>query len=145
LPVRTALVVDDNFYNRDLSRLALEHVGYQVTEAENGAVAVDMLEKDSFDLMVLDLAMPELSGLDVLREIKNRYAPMSIIVMTANPHMVIEDVEAHVDLVMYKPIDITGFVKLVDRLHRPPIFSTSPAPVEPSAPAEPPAPTEPLT
>lgn len=139
LPIRTALVVDDNFYNRDLSRLALEHVGYQVSEAENGAIAVEMLEKDTFDLMVLDLAMPELSGVDVLREIKNRYAPMSIIVMTANPHMVIEDVESQVDLVMYKPIDITGFVKLVDRLHRPP----APAPTEPSTAKEPPAPSEP--
>lgn len=124
-PIRTALVVDDNFYNRDLSRLALEHVGYKVTEAENGALAIAMLEKESFDLMVLDLAMPEVSGVDVLREIKNRYAPMSIIVMTANPHMVIEEVEAHVDLVMYKPIDITGFVKLVDRLHRPPPMPTA--------------------
>lgn len=118
MPARTALVVDDNYYNRDLSRLALEHVGYEVTEAENGALAVSLLEKHSFDLMVLDLAMPELNGVEVLREIKNRYAPMSIIVMTANPHMVIEDVEANVDLVMYKPIDITGFVRLVDRLHR---------------------------
>ncbi len=119
LPLRTALVVDDNYYNRDLSRLALEHVGYEVTEAENGALAVSMLEESTFDLLVLDLAMPELNGVEVLREIKNRYSPMSIIVMTANPHMVIEEVEANVDLVMYKPIDITGFVKLVDRLHRP--------------------------
>lgn len=117
LPSRSALVVDDNFYNRDLCRLALEHVGYAVTEAENGALAVTQLEKARYDLLILDLAMPELNGVEVLREIKNRYTPMSIIVMTANPHMVIDEVEAHVDLVMYKPIDITGFVKLVGRLH----------------------------
>lgn len=112
----SALVVDDNYYNRDLCRLALEHVGYDVTEVENGALAVSELQKSRYDLLILDLAMPELNGVEVLREIKNRYAPMSIIVMTANPHMVIDDVEAHVDLVMYKPIDITGFVKLVGRL-----------------------------
>jgi CheY-like chemotaxis protein len=115
-PTLSALVVDDNYYNRDLCRLALEHVGYDVTEVENGALAVTQLEKARYDLLILDLAMPELNGVEVLREIKDRYAPMSIIVMTANPHMVIEDVEAQVDLVMYKPIDITGFVKLVGRI-----------------------------
>lgn len=114
----SALVVDDNFYNRDLCRLALEHVGFTVTEVENGALAVKRLEIETFDLMVLDLAMPELNGVEVLREIKDRYSPMPIIVMTANPHMVVEEVASTVDLVMYKPIDITGFVQLVTRLRQ---------------------------
>lgn len=114
----TALVVDDNYYNRDLCRLALEHVGYEVTEVENGALAVQRLQDETFDLLILDLAMPELNGVEVLREIKNRYAPMSIIVMTANPHMVVEEVSEYVDLVMFKPIDITGFIKLVRRLRQ---------------------------
>jgi CheY-like chemotaxis protein len=110
-----ALVADDNFYNRDLCKLALEHVGYDVTEAETGLEAVNILENQSFDLLILDLAMPGLSGLGVLREI-SRDQGMSIIVMTANPHMATEEVEKSIDFLMCKPIDINEFTSLLRRL-----------------------------
>jgi DNA-binding response OmpR family regulator len=113
-----ALIVDDNYYNRDLCRLALEQAGYDIAEAKTGKEAVSFLKEQTFDLMVLDLAMPELNGVDVIREIGHqaKHQAMSIIVMTANPHMATEEVELEADFVLYKPIDILEFSVFVRRL-----------------------------
>ena len=114
----TALIVDDNFYNRDLCMIALTHVGYKVTEAENGEEALKLLEANSFDLLILDLSMPVLSGVEVIRRLraKDTHQRMSILVMTANPHMVTNEVELHADFVMNKPMNIQEFAQLAQRL-----------------------------
>lgn len=114
-----ALVVDDNFFNRDLCKLALEHVGYRVMEAENGIEAVNLLKQHRYDLLLLDLAMPEMDGPSVIREVRQKmlHSRMCIVVMTANPHMAMhEEVELNADYVMYKPIDVVAFSKLLERL-----------------------------
>ena len=114
-----ALVVDDNLENRGLCILALEYNGYQVVEAENGQQALDILNDRSFQLLILDLAMPKVDGLSVIRELGKspRHEPMCVIVMTANPHMYLQGEDNPVvDYVMYKPIDIVDFSSLLFRL-----------------------------
>jgi CheY-like chemotaxis protein len=122
MSVSTALIVDDNYYNRDLCRLALEHAGYFVSEAESGLDAVNLLKEQTFDLLILDLAMPELNGVGVIRQISHqtKHEAMSIVVMTANPHMATEEVDLQVDFVLYKPIDILDFTAFARRLARKP-------------------------
>lgn len=114
----TALIVDDNYFNRDLCILALEYVGYKVSEAQNGLEAVKILENQTFDLLILDLEMPELDGVGVIRKISDKAAheAMSVIVMTANHHMATEEVDSNVDFVIYKPIDVKEFAHLVERI-----------------------------
>lgn len=115
---RQALVVDDNYYNRDLATLALKHVGFEVTHAENGLVAVEKLAEKSYDLMVLDLAMDGMDGISVLRYVRNTLLDrkLPVIVMTANPHMATDEVNENADLVMMKPIDINEFALFADRV-----------------------------
>lgn len=114
----TALVVDDNFFNRDLCTLALKHVGYQVEEAENGVDALKILARESFDLLILDLAMPEMDGLEVMKRLRAQPAHknMAVIVMTANPHMATDSVFDTVDFMMNKPIDIDVFARIAQRI-----------------------------
>lgn len=116
--IPTALIVDDNFFNRDLCKLALEHVGYAVEEAEDGQQALNRLEDQTFDMLVLDLQMPQVDGLDVIRELamQPRHQNMSVIVMTANAHMATDEVEGKVDFIVYKPIDVSEFAQLAQRL-----------------------------
>ncbi len=115
---KSALVIDDNFYNRDVASLALRHVGYQVSEAVDGIEALKILETERFDLIVLDLAMPEIDGHDVLKELEQCGVTSYtfVIVMTANPHMATGEVEAIADYVMYKPIDVTEFAHFAQRM-----------------------------
>ncbi len=114
---RTALVIDDNFFNRDLCKLALNQIGYQVTEVKNGIEALKLLGNDTYDVMVLDLAMPEMDGITVMRELRDQtqHNMMLKIIVTAHSHMTGIDLE-DADFVMYKPIDINAFAQLLRRL-----------------------------
>ena len=60
------LVVDDNEANRDLLVRRLQRQGHQMATAENGRIALDMLAQASFDLVLLDIMMPEMNGYEVL-------------------------------------------------------------------------------
>lgn len=62
------LVVDDNRVNRLLLGRNLELLGHSVASAENGRIALDMLRRESFDLVLLDIEMPELDGFAVLEQ-----------------------------------------------------------------------------
>ncbi len=62
------LVVDDNKVNRLLLTRSLELQGHRVASAENGRIALEMLRAESFDLMLLDMEMPELDGFGVLEQ-----------------------------------------------------------------------------
>ena len=62
------LVVDDNKVNRLLLSRNIELMGHKVTLAENGRVALQLLKRDPFDLMLLDIEMPEMDGFQVLSE-----------------------------------------------------------------------------
>jgi adenylate cyclase len=62
------LVVDDNKVNRLLLTRSLELQGHRVATAENGRVALEMLRRESFDLLLLDMEMPEMDGFQVLEQ-----------------------------------------------------------------------------
>jgi adenylate cyclase len=64
------LVVDDNKVNRLLLTRSLEQQGHSAASAENGRVALDMLRRESFDLVLLDMEMPEMDGFQVLEQLK---------------------------------------------------------------------------
>jgi len=62
------LVADDNKVNRLLLGRSLEQLGHKVAMAENGRIALEMLRRESFDLLLLDMEMPEMSGFQVLEQ-----------------------------------------------------------------------------
>ena len=63
------LVADDNKVNRLLLGRSLEQLGHRVAMAENGRIALEMLKRESFDLLLLDMEMPEMSGFEVLEQL----------------------------------------------------------------------------
>ncbi len=65
------LAVDDNRMSRLKLARTLEGGGYSVSQADGGRTALDMLRSGAFDLVLLDILMPEVDGFQVLREMKN--------------------------------------------------------------------------
>jgi DNA-binding response OmpR family regulator len=79
----TILIVDDEPNIRLGFRTALATDGYVVDEAENGAVALDYLERSSISLVLLDLHMPGLDGMEVLRRLRDKGNGVPVVIITA--------------------------------------------------------------
>ncbi len=76
------LVVDDEAGIRDIIKEYLQFEGYEYNEAANGMEALDILKKEDFDLVVLDIMMPKLDGVTVLKEMRKTKAT-PVIMLTA--------------------------------------------------------------
>jgi len=77
------LVVDDEAYVRETVRAVLEKTGFAVTTAEDGPEALELVDHREYDVILLDLRMPGMDGMDVFRELKNRSYSAEIIFLTA--------------------------------------------------------------
>lgn len=79
------LVVDDSPTDQQAMRRPLESSGYQVVSAANGVEARQMLERDTFDVILLDVIMPEQNGFQLCRELRrdSRFEKMPIIMVTS--------------------------------------------------------------
>jgi two-component system response regulator PilR (NtrC family) len=77
------LVVDDERSMRELLAIVLRREGYEVLLAENGRAAIDLLEREPVDILISDIKMPDLSGVDVLRAAKKLDQDILGIMITA--------------------------------------------------------------
>src|SRR5580700_12027208 len=79
------LIVDDNEMNRDMLARRLERKGYEVSVAGNARDLTKLIEEQKLDLLLLDIEMPEVSGLEALRTIREKYSAteLPIIMVTA--------------------------------------------------------------
>jgi DNA-binding NtrC family response regulator len=77
------LIVDDEPSNRNILRQELAHRGYNVETAHNGAEALKKLDAADVELLILDFMMPDMSGLDVLKELRAKGSDTPVIMMTA--------------------------------------------------------------
>jgi PAS domain S-box-containing protein len=116
------LIAEDNLINQKLSKRLLEKQGWQVTVANNGKEAVELVEKLGFDLVLMDIQMPEMDGLEATRLIREREKEtgkhIPIIALTA--HAFDEDrrkcLEVGMDDYTSKPIRIQELFKIIERL-----------------------------
>ena len=103
------LVVDDLEANRDLLSRRLEHLGHEVMSAESGAQALQALAGSGFDLVMLDLMMPEMDGYQVLQAIKAQaqFLHLPVIMVSANDEMenVVKCIEVGAEDYLPKPFN----------------------------------------
>lgn len=102
------LVVDDNAGNRDLLSRLLEREGYEVSCAENGAEALDRVRTRPPDLMLLDVMMPVMNGIDACRKLKDdpetRLIPVVIMTALGQVEDRVRGIEAGADDFLTKPV-----------------------------------------
>lgn len=108
LPSRI-LVVDDNASNRDLLKRRLERQGHAVVLAENGSSALAIVKQTQFDLVLLDLLMPDISGFDVLSILKSdlslRDIPVIMISALNEIDTIVRCIEAGAEDYLAKPFE----------------------------------------
>ncbi|MBN1564281.1 MAG: response regulator [Anaerolineae bacterium] len=113
------LVVDNEDGLLVLFARLVQRLGCNVLQANQGQMAIDILQEQTPDLMILDLAMPQVSGFDVLRAIVDipRLDAMRVMVLTATgPGPAPEDVNHRVDAWVTKPVLPTIFIEEVESL-----------------------------
>lgn len=119
-PVRTILAVDDSRTNLNVLGRRLTQMGYLTALADNGAEAVDLLTAGGFDLVLLDLVMPEMSGLQVLAEIRSRQEtrdlPVIVVTARSDPASAVEALAAGADDHVAKPFDFDVLSARMERL-----------------------------
>jgi len=107
--VGTVLVVDDNEMNRDMLSRRLERQGHKVIAAENGRKALEVLESTKVDLVLLDILMPELDGLQTLELLKAdsalRHTPVIMLSALDEIDSVVRCIEIGADDYLPKPFN----------------------------------------
>ena len=114
---RTVLVIEDDPWTRTITTALLAGEGFAVVEAKNGEEGLLRAREHSPDAVLLDLALPTKSGLEVLRELKSDIATMSIPVIVVSAYgTLMNEQDAHQAVgVIQKPFDYDDLVGQVDR------------------------------
>lgn len=100
------LVADDEQLTRQLTAALLKvAAGADVTEASNGDEAMDKIQAEKFDLLLLDWNMPGKTGLEIVRSLQNNQSPPPVVMVTSNSerNMVMEALESGVADYVIKP------------------------------------------
>ncbi len=108
------LVAEDNPLNFELVRDLLDSRGYEVEWARDGAEALDLARTGRFDLLLLDLHMPRLDGLEVIRALRGDQPPsdLKVIALTADAMIGVREelFAAGVDGYLSKPLDLVSLM-----------------------------------
>lgn len=118
------LIVDDEIDLLETLGDIFESKGYNVTMVEDGNKAIELLRKKYFDIILMDLKMPGINGLDSFREVKNLHPSAAIIMMTAGSvrEEIKEAMEAGVDAVVDKPFNVKKLVATIESILERPII-----------------------
>jgi class 3 adenylate cyclase/ActR/RegA family two-component response regulator len=108
-PSSSILVVDDNTSNRDVLARRLTREGHKVVTAANGAAALALVARQDFDIILLDLIMPGMSGFEVLRRLKaterTRHIPVIVISALDELDSVVRCIEAGAEDYLTRPFN----------------------------------------
>ena len=113
------LIVDDNEMNRDMLARRLARKGYEISIAENALHLEDRLSQENIDLVLLDIEMPVINGLDALVQIRSTYTPMQLPVIMVTGRGDEASRERALELGAFafldKPVDNRELLSTIDR------------------------------
>jgi CheY-like chemotaxis protein len=117
---KTMLIIEDDVVSRDLLRLVFEYDGFHCIELDNGKMGLEMLESQAFDVIILDNAMPVMTGLEFLTHLKHQPqktdAPIIMITGMLNSHIREEATKLGAYAIVGKPYDLGELRTLVSQL-----------------------------
>lgn len=115
------LVVDDNEINRALARAVVTRLGHKIDEASDGYEGLSLLAAKKYDLILMDISMPGLSGSDVMRRVRNSGFPnrnTQAVAWTALSKSDVPDSGILFEEYMQKPATLSDMRNLIARAER---------------------------
>jgi CheY-like chemotaxis protein len=112
------LIVDDESQVVEVFQEALQQAGYSVSAAENGRKAIELIQTSKFDLVLLDIVMPDMDGIEVLRELLKAESKLKVIAMSGMLDSQFLRVAQHLGAVaaIYKPISLEALRTMVSQI-----------------------------
>ena len=118
MKLKKALIVEDNPINMELVLEILTSNGICADEAVNGEEAVAMVEKETYDLILMDIELPGMDGVDATKIIKSRHKNLPILALTSYAMKGDRErfIAAGFDDYISKPIDVNCFIEKINKL-----------------------------
>lgn len=117
---KNTLIIDDDEMSRRLLRLVLEYDGCRCVEAENGAIGLSLIESQPFDIIILDNAMPVMTGMEFLNRLQLRpqspYVPVIMVTGLLNAEIREKAIRLGVYAILGKPYDFGELRSMVAQL-----------------------------
>jgi CheY-like chemotaxis protein len=110
------LIVDDNNINRQLAKTLLQRDGWETAEADSGESALEILSQKVFKVILLDISMPGLSGVETLKIIRQRPALKAIFAVAYTAHALEDErrliLDSGFDDILVKPVSKISLLNL---------------------------------
>lgn len=117
------LIVDDSIESQNLYVAYLKKYGVQIDVADNGAIALDLLKKKTFDIILMDIQMPVLDGITTMKEFRNwekitaqEKTPIIAITASATEKVQMLSIMAGCDVFLAKPVQKSMFLDTIKKL-----------------------------
>ncbi len=113
------IIADDDKNLRKVLLNELSESGFEADEASNGTLAKELLEKNEYDVLLLDLSMPGTSGIDVLKTLKKNEIPTEVIILTANATVstAVDAMKSGAYDYLTKPFEIEELVAVIGKAY----------------------------
>jgi signal transduction histidine kinase/predicted O-methyltransferase YrrM len=119
-PIRRVLIVDDEISVRMILIKALTKAGFYCREAETGEAAMTLVQEEPFDLVISDISMPGMDGIELLKKTKSIHPEMDFIIMTgyASDYSYVDIMDAGAADYMTKPFSMNSALARINRIAR---------------------------
>ncbi len=115
--MKRILIVDDNLMMRRLIRNVFREDNYIIKEARNGMEGLKLIDKDSYDLVITDIVMPEMEGIEFIIRLKKNFPKTKIIAISGGqPYYLYMAKKLGIDAIFTKPLNQSDFVSMVKNI-----------------------------
>jgi YesN/AraC family two-component response regulator len=115
--MKRILIVDDNLMMRRLIRNVFRNDRMDILEAKNGLEGLQLIEKNSFDLVITDIVMPEMEGLEFIIQLRKKLPEMKIIAISGGkPYYLYMAKKLGIEAIFTKPLNHLEFVDTVKKV-----------------------------
>jgi CheY-like chemotaxis protein len=112
------LIVEDDIFTIESLKTMLEEIGFEVDIAKNGLIAIEKLESNDYNLIITDIMMPVMDGMQLLNRMKDMCEDTPVIVLTAydNIENTLTAYQFGVVEVLNKPFDVSELIELIENV-----------------------------
>ena len=117
--MKKILLVEDEKIARTINKMFLEEIGYIPDIAENGQQALDLAQKNDYDLILMDIGLPDINGIEVTIKIraweKTKRTPIVALTAFATEDTKIKCLQVGMEKVVFKPTDVTTLMQIINQ------------------------------